>query len=323
MQKLCSETRVPMCTSSTAEHAVPPPAGTAGLFPSYVSNCSYTKTPALIFTSQRRRKPATKDPAHRAKNCSQCLSARGAPTQRTGPRRATQDKLRGQRSREQPRSITSSAEWWSSTRQESAAARTNRLGEPQNKRLIEQHPLPHQTGKAVRNSESRALGHRSAHATAQQAQGRPKPAQTSVLLHAVTLHTNLTGLGKPGQGLQHELWLGEHTPWGVTLPLGPGAQAFTLTGCSQASCNPANRIKHQPVLTLLKLNRQFSFQHQEEFRSRKASDSIIQRCSPSFLKALSVAQTTAQQVCLKHTNTTDTEVIHSLGISLLARQGDL
>ena len=63
----------------------------------------------------------------------------------------------------------------------------------------------------------RIYDHRSVHVTAQRAQVFPKPAQTSFFLHTFTLHENLKGLGKPGEGLKPELWLlGTLTAGGYT-----------------------------------------------------------------------------------------------------------
>lgn len=57
----CAESRVPICTSSTAEHAeLPLQQLSAGLFPSYNSDCSYLKAPTLTFSTSRWRKTATK-----------------------------------------------------------------------------------------------------------------------------------------------------------------------------------------------------------------------------------------------------------------------
>lgn len=104
----------------------------------------------------------------------------------------------------------------------------------------------------------------------------------SSCIHSLFMKTS-KDLENLGKGLSTSCGFWGHLLQEVMLPLWPGVQVFKVTSYSQASCNPANRIKHQPVLTLLKLNWQFSFQHQL-FRPRNASDSIIQLCFPSIFK---------------------------------------
>lgn len=99
MQKLCRETRVPICTTSTADHAkFPLQQILLDCSPSYIYNCSCVKTLPLIFTTSRHRKIATKGPAQRAWELQSVLpskrdSAGSLPTMFTGPQRITEDKL--------------------------------------------------------------------------------------------------------------------------------------------------------------------------------------------------------------------------------------
>ena len=230
---------------------------------------------------------------------SQCFPARDAPLAAYRPCSLDLDALHKTNSKStQPQAATLNQEqcWvW----HESAAARMNRLGEPQHKRPTEQHPLSLQIRKAVSKLKPTAWREQTGYMTIGLSMSQysvhryflkqHRPASSCI--HSLSMKTS-KDLENLGKGLSPSCGFWGHLLQEVTLPLWPGVQVFKLPSYSQASCNPANRIKHQWVLTLLKLNWQFSFQHQE-FRSRNASDSIIQLCFPSVFKV--------SQYCTNHT----------------------
>lgn len=207
----------------------------------------------------------------------------------------------------------------------------NRFGELQYKRPTEQHPLPLQMRKAVSNLKPTAWREQteymtiglpaSQHSMQRYFLNQHRPA--SFCIHSPSMKTS-KDLENLGKGLSTSCGFWGHLLQEVTLPLWPGVQVFKLNSYSRASCNPADRIKHQPVLTLLKLNWQFTFQHWEEFRSRHAPDSIIQLCFPSIFTVsqwcTNHSAASLPKICKYHWHRCDSQ---PWSVSLLARQGDL
>lgn len=116
MQKLCRDQSSHVHKFHCRTCKVPPSADAAGLFLSYIYDCSHAKTPSSDLHHLRDAgKQQPMDQPTELENHTGCFPARDSagslPTVFTGPRRITEDKLQVNTAIKQPPSIKSSAEF--------------------------------------------------------------------------------------------------------------------------------------------------------------------------------------------------------------------
>lgn len=244
---------------------VPPFVDTARLLPSYIHAHSCVEALAPTFTTSQYRTTVTRGPAHGAENCNQ-RSCKGHWWQPTAPACWTAVHYTGQIlcqcSRELSQSITSSAEHGMNQ-----TVQMDRLGEPQNRRPAEQHPLPLQIRRTANNSKPTRRNRSAALSVSQQSMHRYLPNQLSPA-YICYMKTS-----KDFESLQ---FLGKCTAGGG------------YAASEARPSNPANRLQHQTTWAP-EVNQQLHLQLrrvQIKQRSRALSTYV------STLSLLSVAQTT-------------------------------